>query len=94
MAIAIRILFCWAFLFPAPLASQMPAPLGKLQITSTTPAGVVRKDSITINGVSRKEKTPVTLAVVPNTYNVVIGTCASQSVKVASGQTAPVSCVN
>ena len=47
-----RILFFCAFLLPISSASQMPAPLGKLHITSTN-AGA----SITINNVRRKEVT-------------------------------------
>jgi PEGA domain len=87
MVSASRILLCCAFLFPQLLASQSPAPLGKLFITSKLPGA-----SISINGTSRNEKTPITLAVVPGTYKVVIGTCAEQPVTVASGQTKEVTC--
>lgn len=82
-----RILLLCALLLPKPSASQMPAPLGKLHITSTT-AGA----SITINNVRRREVTPVTLAVVPGTYSVAIGACPAQSVTVASGETKEVAC--
>jgi hypothetical protein len=82
-----RILLFCASLLPIPSASQMPAPLGKLHITSTT-AGA----SITINNVRRKEVTPVTLAVVPGTYNIAIGSCPPQPVTVGSGETKEVAC--
>ena len=88
MANAFRILFCLAFLAPQPSASQMPAPLGKLHITSTS-AGA----SIIINDIKRKEVTPVTFAVVPGTYRIVIGTCPEQPITVASGETKEVGCV-
>ena len=87
---ASAILFTWAFLLPSPLASQMPAPLGRLHITSTPPGA-----SITINGVLRTNNTtPVTLAVVPGTYAVIIGSCKEQTitVTVASGETKEVTC--
>jgi hypothetical protein len=87
IASASRILLCCAFLFPQLLASQSPAPLGKLFITSKPPGA-----SISINGTPRNEKTPVTLAVVPGAYKVVIGTCAEQPVTVASGETKQVTC--
>jgi hypothetical protein len=86
---ASSILVCCAFLFPAPSAVQMPAPLGRLHITSN-PAGA----TISINNVKRKEVTPVLLAVVPNTYTVTIGTCPNQPITVAvtSGETKEVAC--
>jgi hypothetical protein len=76
-----------AALLPRASAFQMPAPLGKLHITST-PIGA----AITINDLRRKEVTPVTLAVVPGTYRVSIGTCPVQAVVVASGETKEVVC--
>lgn len=82
-----RVFLCWAFLNPRPSAPQMPAPLGRLHLTSAQ-AG----ESITINNIKRNEVTPVTLAVVPGSYNVAIGTCPEQSVTVASGETKEVSC--
>jgi PEGA domain len=84
---ASRILLCCVFLFPQLSASQSPAPLGKLFITSKSPGA-----SMSINGTPRNEKTPITLAVVPGTYKVVIGTCAEQPVTVASGETKEVTC--
>jgi hypothetical protein len=74
-------------LFPQLSASQSPAPLGKLYIASKTDHA-----STTINGKPRSETTPVTLAVVPITYTIVIGTCPEQSVTVASGETKEVHC--
>jgi hypothetical protein len=84
-----KLLICWALLSPRPSVPQMPArlPVGRLHITSKTTGA-----SITINGTPRNEVTPVTLAVLPNTYNIVIGTCPAQSVTVASGQTIEVTC--
>jgi hypothetical protein len=86
---ASRVLLCCAFLLPQASAFQMPAPLGRLHITST-PAGA----TISINNVKRKDITPVLLAVVPNTYTIVIGTCPNQpiTVTVASGETKEVAC--
>jgi hypothetical protein len=86
---ASRTLICCAFLLPHALAFQMPAALGRLHITST-PVGA----TISINNVKRKEVTPVLLAVVPNTYTIVIGTCPNQpiTVTVASGETKEVAC--
>jgi hypothetical protein len=87
---ASAILLTWTFLLSSPLASQMPAPLGRLHITSTAPGA-----SITVNGILRKNNTtPVTLAVVPGTYAVIIGTCKEQTitVTVASGETKEVTC--
>jgi len=84
---ASSLLLCCAFLLRQPSESQMPAPLGKLNITSTTPGA-----SITINDKQRNERTPVTLAVVPGTYKVIIGTCSVQSVTVRSGETQVVNC--
>jgi hypothetical protein len=86
---ASRVLLCYAFLLPQSSAFQMPAPLGRLHITST-PVGA----TISINNVKRKEVTPVLLAVVPNTYTIVIGTCPNQpiTVTVASGETKEVAC--
>jgi|ERR1700722_8166595 PEGA domain len=84
-----KLLVCWAFLNPPPSAPQMPGrlPVGRLHLTST-PAGA----SIRINNTPRNEVTPVTLAVLPGTYTVVIGTCTAQKVIVASGNTYEVSC--
>jgi hypothetical protein len=82
-----RILVFCALLLAKPSASQMPAPLGRLHITSTT-AGA----SISVNNVRRKEVTPVTLAVVPGTYSVAIDACPPQSVSVGSGETKEVAC--
>lgn len=89
VARASRILLCCAFLLPQASAFQMPAPLGRLHITST-PVGA----TISINNVTRKEVTPVLLAVVPNTYTIVIGTCPNEpiTVTVASGETKEVAC--
>jgi hypothetical protein len=87
MASAARILFSWALLFPQFLASQMPQPLGKLHMTSTTPGA-----SITINGVRRKEQTPVTLAASPGDYKVLIGSCQEQTAHVSAGQITNVDC--
>lgn len=86
---ASRILLCCAFLLPRASAFQMPAPLGRLHITST-PVGA----TISINNAKRKEITPVLLAVVPSTYTIVIGTCPTQpiTVTVASGETKEVAC--
>jgi hypothetical protein len=86
---ASEILLCWALLLPQPSASQMPAPLGRLHITSKPDHA-----TITINGTPRKETTNVTLAVVPNTYTIVIGTCPEKpvTVTVASGETKEVYC--
>jgi hypothetical protein len=91
MAGASGIFLCCALLFPQPSTSQSPAPLGKLHITSKPPDSHA---SITINGATRQEQTPVTLAVVPNTYTVVIGNCTVQPlpVTVASGETKEVTC--
>jgi hypothetical protein len=82
-----RILLCWTILFPLFLAGQVPQPVGKLQISSAT-AGA----TITINGVLRKEVTPVTLAVSPGDYKVLIGSCAEQTVRVTAGESRNVSC--
>jgi hypothetical protein len=84
-----KLLICWACLSPRSSVPQMPGqlPVGRLHITSTTTGA-----SITINGTKRNEVTPVTLAVLPNTYKVVIGACPAQSVTVASGQTIEVTC--
>jgi hypothetical protein len=84
-----KLLVCWALLNALPSVPQMPGrlPVGRLHLTST-PAGA----SITINKTPRNEVTPVTLAVLPGTYSVVIGTCTAQTVNVASGNTYEVSC--
>jgi hypothetical protein len=89
VARASKVLLCCAFLLPHASAFQMPAPLGRLHITST-PAGA----TISIDNAKRKEVTPVLLAVVPNTYTIVIGTCPNQpiTVTVASGETKDVAC--
>jgi hypothetical protein len=86
---ASSILASCAFLFSNPSPMQMPAPLGRLHITSN-PAGAI----ISINNVKRKEVTPVLLAVVPSAYTVTIGTCPNQpiTVTVASGETKEVAC--
>ena len=84
------ILACCIFLFPISLLPQMPAPLGRLHIT----AGKDQKatETITINNATWNKPTPVLLAVVPNTYTIVIGSCPAQKVSVASGQTQEVTC--
>jgi hypothetical protein len=64
-------------------------PVGRLHLTSTIPGA-----SIKINNTPRNEVTPVTLAVLPNQYTVVIGTCQPQTVTVNSGETKEVSCNN
>ena len=86
---AAKILLYWAILFPQSFASQVPQAVGKLQITSTT-AGA----AITINGVLRRERTPVTLAVSPGDYKVLIGSCPEQAVHVSAGETKTVTCAN
>jgi hypothetical protein len=65
----------------------LPQPLGKLQLTSTPPGA-----SIVINDMTRSEKTPVTLAVYPGDYKVIIGTCQEQTVHVSAGETKTVDC--
>jgi hypothetical protein len=80
-------ILCGAFLLAKPTTSQMPAPLGKLYITSTTPGA-----SIMIGTQLRPEVTPVTLAVMPNTYSVKIGSCGPQTVTVKPSQTVAVNC--
>jgi PEGA domain len=76
------------FLLPGLVVSQMPAALGKLEITSDQPG-----ETITIaNVANRNYKTPITLSVAPGTYKVSIGKCNEQSVDVFSGQTSRVSC--
>jgi len=86
-ATSARIVFCLSLLMPQFLASQIPQALGRLHITSTPPGA-----SITINGSLRKEKTPVTLAVVKGDYRVSVGTCAEQTVRVSAGETTNVDC--
>jgi len=84
-----KLLLCCAFLSGRPSAPQMPGrlPVGRLHLTSATSGA-----SITINNTRRNEVTPVTLAVLPGTYSVVIGSCPAQSISVASGETKDVSC--
>jgi len=84
---ALRFILCGALLLAKPTASQMPPPLGKFYLTSTPPGA-----SITIGTQRRPEVTPVTLAVVPNTYSVKIGSCDPQTVTVKAGQTVTVNC--
>lgn len=84
-----KILSCYLLLFSQFSMSQIPQALGKLQLTSTRPGA-----SITINGSLRREKTPVTLAVAPGDYKIVIGNCAEQTVHVSAGETNTVDCTN
>lgn len=87
-----KLIFCGVFLAAQSVCSQMPAALGKVQITST-PAGA--SAMISRNGSSAKPTrvvTPVTLAVAPGDYTVTITGCAAQPVKVGSGETKTVSC--
>jgi hypothetical protein len=82
-----RILTFLVCFLPIGLKSQMPPPLGKLQLTSAS-----AREEIKINGVTRPERTPVTLAVVPGTYKISIGACPEKQVSVGSGETKPVHC--
>jgi PEGA domain len=82
-----KLIFCAAVLLAEPTGSQTLPALGRLHITSASPGA-----PITINGRLRPESTPITLAVMPQTYKVRIGSCAEQSVSVRVGATATVSC--
>jgi hypothetical protein len=88
LILCIGFLFCLAIQLPKLSSSQRPPALGKIFINSSNPS----PQTIKINNVLRNEKTPVTLAVLPNTYSVEIGTCHPQQVTVASGETKEVDC--
>jgi len=85
----------FSLLLSSAMSSQMPAPLGKLHITSI-PAGAI----ITINGMKRNELTDVTLAVYPARYTVSVTggpgnlNCLDKAVDVRSGQQAEVKCTD
>jgi D-alanyl-D-alanine carboxypeptidase len=87
LLLALRtIVFLALFIAPAAF-SQMPAKPGKLVIKSDPPGA-----KIVINGTTLSEAAPATIVVSPGTYKVMIGTCAEQTIPVASGDTKEVHC--
>jgi hypothetical protein len=88
-----EVILCLAVLVPASLSSQVLAPPGRLQITST-PVGA----TITINGQSLSNKTPVTIVVSAGAYEVTVRSadgqtnCDQKNVSVTSNETVAVDC--
>lgn len=80
------VLLSLVFLHPRTSVPQMSSP-GRFHLTSTPPG-----ENITINNILRKEKTPITLAVVPGKYNIQIGSCTFSQVPVAAGETKELTC--
>jgi hypothetical protein len=84
---ALKTIVFLALLIAPAAFSQMPAKPGKLVLKSDPPGA-----KIVINGTTISEAAPATVVVSPGTYKVTIGTCAEQTIPVASGETKEIHC--